>query len=307
MRPFQKLDPISLKAFYFAAEKLNFTRAAEAAALTQSGVSQHISKLESELGTELFHRTRKSVHLTPAGIELRKFIETYLDSVDSLFDRLTQEGNAARGQVRYAMPESCLYTPHFETLLDRRSNDFGAIDLRVHICESEEVVRLLRDSEIDFGFVNKPLEGRDVELTEFAREEYIIVTNDRKLRQISTPQSLKEIPFINYPGMDALLDSWFQAEFPRAKPVRIDEMWIKGEINNLKGAVAMVKKGVGAAVFQKQCVSAELDARSLYQIQTRNDRGAENQVFVLTLKNSKPPARVQAVINAFHDMKRARR
>ena len=46
---------------------LNFSRAAERLRITQPAVSHQISTLEDELGVKLFHRTSKSVRLTPAG------------------------------------------------------------------------------------------------------------------------------------------------------------------------------------------------------------------------------------------------
>lgn len=46
---------------------LNFSRAAERLQITQPAVSHQISTLEDELGVKLFHRTSKSVRLTPEG------------------------------------------------------------------------------------------------------------------------------------------------------------------------------------------------------------------------------------------------
>ena len=46
---------------------LNFSRAAERLRITQPAVSHQISTLEDELGVKLFHRTSKSVRLTPEG------------------------------------------------------------------------------------------------------------------------------------------------------------------------------------------------------------------------------------------------
>ena len=49
------------------AELGNFTRAAERCFVVQSALSHQIAKLEQELGARLFHRTSRSVALTPAG------------------------------------------------------------------------------------------------------------------------------------------------------------------------------------------------------------------------------------------------
>ena len=57
-----------LQSFIKVAENLNFARAAQALNITTSAVSRQIRTLEEELDTQLFHRTTKSVSLTPEGI-----------------------------------------------------------------------------------------------------------------------------------------------------------------------------------------------------------------------------------------------
>lgn len=60
-----------LKQFVAAAESESFTRGAERAFVSQPALSASISKLEDEMGTQLFIRNKRSVVLTPAGRKLR--------------------------------------------------------------------------------------------------------------------------------------------------------------------------------------------------------------------------------------------
>ena len=55
------------------AEEENITHAAEKLFITQSALNQQLLKLEKELGTPLFYRSRTDWHPTPAG-------EIYLDA-----------------------------------------------------------------------------------------------------------------------------------------------------------------------------------------------------------------------------------
>ncbi|MFF7859066.1 LysR family transcriptional regulator [Streptomyces sp. NPDC007904] len=65
------LDVAQVRAFVRTAEELHFGRAAGTLAISQQALSKRIARLESLLGTELFHRGGNGVRLTDAG---RRFL-----------------------------------------------------------------------------------------------------------------------------------------------------------------------------------------------------------------------------------------
>lgn len=67
-----------LESFLAVAENLSFARAAEELNITQSAVSRQIHALEDELEARLFHRTSRSVTLTPAGISFYEDAKNFL-------------------------------------------------------------------------------------------------------------------------------------------------------------------------------------------------------------------------------------
>src|SRR5688572_25662502 len=98
---FSQIDPRLFRAFDSAAQLGSFTLGAQKAGMTQSGMSQHIARLEEQLGVPLFERVNKKVLLTTAGQELRNFLNFYSDSVDSFVERLRKNVTAPKGIVKY--------------------------------------------------------------------------------------------------------------------------------------------------------------------------------------------------------------
>ncbi len=76
-------------------EKNNFTRAAEALALTQPAVSHHINALEEELGVKIFHRGKGELKLTPEG----EIVVKYAKRMKALYEKLQEKLIVAEKRV----------------------------------------------------------------------------------------------------------------------------------------------------------------------------------------------------------------
>src|SRR3954462_14228588 len=84
----------------------SFTRAAEELFLAQSVISQKIQRLETELGIQIFRRTRRnrrsdrSVEVTDEGVLVLAHARRVLAEVDALHDHLEELTGLLRGTVR---------------------------------------------------------------------------------------------------------------------------------------------------------------------------------------------------------------
>jgi LysR family transcriptional regulator, transcriptional activator of the cysJI operon len=294
------MDNASHKAFISAAKTLNFTVAAEKAAMTQSGISQHIAKLEESLGAQLFKRVNKKVYLTRAGEILLNFLERQQEENSNLLEQIHGEVNQIRGLVRYAMPHSCLFTPHFPILLKKRK-DFLSVTLDVNLCPNETVFQMLLDQQIDFGFVTKRNTNPIIDHAPFAAEEYILIGADKaQLRSINI-KNLTESNFVSYPGMNILFDFWLQNHF-NTKKISYDSLKITGNINSLDGAITMVEHGVGLTVLPKHCAANALRNYKVFEFDP-GKKSPLSEIFIVTLNGVNQPKRVKTVLDAFWEMK----
>ena len=83
-----------IRYFLALAEKLNFTRAAEACNVTQPALTRAIKALEAELGGDLVRRERNHTHLTDLGKRMQPLLQQCFDSA-SLAKELASSVNSA--------------------------------------------------------------------------------------------------------------------------------------------------------------------------------------------------------------------
>lgn len=74
------MNTTQLECFTTLANTLNYMRAAEELNMTQPAVSRQIQSLEQELGTQLFHRTTRTVSLTQVGAQFLPEAQSMLAS-----------------------------------------------------------------------------------------------------------------------------------------------------------------------------------------------------------------------------------
>lgn len=92
-----------LRYFVVVAEELHFTRAADRLDMAQPPLSQAIKRLEEQLQVPLFHRTSRSVELTPQGQALLPRALHVLESLDEL-QSVVGRPMAPPASMRLALP-----------------------------------------------------------------------------------------------------------------------------------------------------------------------------------------------------------
>ena len=65
-----------LNAFIHAAENRSFTAAGRELGISASAVGKAVARLEQRLGVQLFHRSTRSITLTPEGAQFLKRCQT---------------------------------------------------------------------------------------------------------------------------------------------------------------------------------------------------------------------------------------
>jgi DNA-binding transcriptional LysR family regulator len=142
-----------LESFVQVAERLNCARAAEALNITQSAVSRQIRSLEEELGTQLFHRSTRSVSLTPAGISFLNDAKDILLKLQTSAQKLRSHSNTTI-QILSIGCMNGTYLSLLTPLLDDFRNQFPEVHPFFRIVPSRAFLNLFFHGELDilFGF-----------------------------------------------------------------------------------------------------------------------------------------------------------
>ena len=94
----------TLNVFVRVAESSSFTAAGRDLGISSSGIGKAIARLEERLGVRLFHRSTRSISLTPEGVLFLRRCQTILGEIDAAETELTQTTTEPRGKLRVSLP-----------------------------------------------------------------------------------------------------------------------------------------------------------------------------------------------------------
>lgn len=86
----------SIQVFNVTSETGNVTRAAQLLNISQSSVSYHIKKLETDLGYSLFWRTKQGLELTEEGAVLASHVEKGLNMIQTGLERVANQAGSVK-------------------------------------------------------------------------------------------------------------------------------------------------------------------------------------------------------------------
>lgn len=255
------MELYQLEYFLEAARQRNFTRAANRLHLAQAALSEQIRKLESELGTALFHRGRRETTLTAAGEALRHHAEALLDRAQAA-RRAVQEiaglrgGSLAIGSIPSV--SACLLPPAITAF----RKQYPAVELAIFEGTSEAVAQWVENGRVEFGIVQLPAPGGPFDEQLLFTEPFVALIAkghpSAKQRSVSLAKLAQE-QFVLYKGRarDTALAACRATGF---------EPRIACESSELETIRSLVAAGLGIAILPQlatrnpgaQCVAVHL-------------------------------------------------
>jgi DNA-binding transcriptional LysR family regulator len=276
-------------------EEKSFSGAARKLKITQPTVSQQIARLESEIDGKIFERTSKSIHLTAIGEKLYRTAKEIVQKADQLSDDLREQKSAPQGLVRYAMPESCQWTPHYRKIMNLIS-EYPDIQIEIVIATNKQIQEMLMKSEIDFAFVTGDINDPETIFEKFADEHYSLVASTDLLFKPLDEKNFSEFRLVSFPGNESFLITWADT-FNLLSELRhaISSPDIK--VGNMIGAIHASVEGAGALVVPTHCVSNEITSGKLVVYRSAFGNQATQPIYVIKRPHEVLPRRCQIILD----------
>ena len=179
----------AMQIFVRVVEKGSFSAVAKERGIGQPAVSKQISALENEIGTELIHRTSRSIALTEAGRDFYESALRILDDFENATSRIGRGQTSPKGLIRVTVP------PTFARLhmVSKLSAFFAAYpDISVEMAASESPTTIIEDG-FDLAIHSGDLPDSTLVARRFAQTMIIVVATPQYLTRHGAPESPEDI------------------------------------------------------------------------------------------------------------------
>lgn len=160
-------------AFIKAVEYGSFTKAAEALAYSQSGISRMIGDLEKEWKVSLLERDRAGVRLTSDGIKLLPYAKSVCNEYQKLKMQVDELNGLQSGLIRIGTFSS-VATHWLPNVIKEFQKDYPNIDYELLLGDYTEIENWIQEGRVDCGFLRLPTQP-DLESIFLAKDKLLVI------------------------------------------------------------------------------------------------------------------------------------
>jgi DNA-binding transcriptional LysR family regulator len=237
---------LRLLHYFSAAGKLqHITRAAALLGTSQPTLSRALTRLEAELGVQLFQRRGRSVCLTPDGETLLGYVDRALQFIDDGRRQLQDRGAAAQSTISLGFLRSL--GAKFVPGIVRRFKEYHPnVNFSFTTSTTSNLLERLGDRELDVVFLLSSVKKEGFDCRRVAFQDLVLIVPSAHRLAHSKRVSLRHLahePFISYKpgreGRDLTIELCERAGFTPSIVLEADDPTV------IRGFVA---EGFGVAI-----------------------------------------------------------
>ncbi len=254
-----------LQVFATVARLLSFTKAAEALHMTQPAVTFQIRQLEEHFNTRLFDRTHNRITLTEAG----ELVKTHADRIMARYNEMDNDVRTLTGEVQgpLVVGASTTIGEYFiPRIAGAYQSSFPGVQVRLHIANTNGVIQMVENNEIDVGIVEGPVNNKSL-ITEVIWDDELVMICpvDHALAQKKSVAigELLEYPFISREegsGTREVMENYIAGLGRGGEAAGLNIIMEFGSPESIKSAVSA---GLGIAILSIATMEKELILKSL--------------------------------------------
>lgn len=279
-----------LETFTVLCETGHFTRTAELLGMTQPGVSQHLRKLEQQVGQPLISRRGKSFTPTPAGEAVFALGKSRRAEEAALREAIQQD-DPAQGKVGIACSGSfamLLYPQLFPVM-----QTAPGLTLRLEAAPRGGVLAGVLDGRFDLGIVDHEPAHARLEAQYLAQEDLCLLwPADGPAPPVSLGD-LDALGFVSHPDGPGYAEELFALNFP-AEFQGADRLHVRTFVNQISQIPAPVAQGIGYTLLPRSGVAAFPDAGRLRIVDL--PKGCRHDLWIIFRRGRVLPARIRRMM-----------
>lgn len=278
------MDIRKLDVFRKVVELKSFTKAAEAALLSQPTVSEHIRNLEEELGLKLVDRLGREVEPTPVGMVLYRYAVRMTQLQQEALQAVARYNGDLSGELRIGastIPGAYILPGVIGSFCSR----YREVKPVMQMNSSRAVASLIVEGSIDLGMVGAIWNERGLEWTAaFSDTLVLAVAPLHPLAEAKnvTVIDMAKLPFIQREqgsGTRRVVAKMFEQNGIRESELK--EVAVLGSNEAVREAV---KAGLGVAIISSRSVAQDVKCGTLVAIDI-DDEAAQRPIYLLQRRN----------------------
>lgn len=254
------MDIRQIETFVEVVRLESFSKAAEKLFITQPTVSNHITALEKEVGSELIDRSGRLFRITPTGQILYEHAEKIIDQINNAKYEIDAYDQGLQGKISIlssSIPREYILPDLIKSFLEEHPK----ISFSLQGSDSKEAIKRILTYENDFAIVGKMNDNPKLDFVKLVKDSSVLIVPNDKFENLENGDTVKFEDILNENFIlreygSASLETIINAIYQSSKDAR--KLRIVGTCDDNEAIKSLVSKGVGLSFMNRIAVERDI-------------------------------------------------